>query len=131
MGANGVSITDPNFHTYDVQFDTNLIGANGLSKVGKGIANSPTPNPNDAPASLTGTSNNVGPIPTTDGINMVRSYLIPSPDPTKYSDITINYTVSGEHSLTEGFVIGYGQISADYTITIRSYRGKEMHCSKI
>jgi hypothetical protein len=52
---------------------------------------------------------------------MVRSYSIPSPDASKYTDITVNYTIAGEHKLNEGFVVRFGEIGADGSVTLRSY----------
>lgn len=73
------------------------------------------------PASPGGTRNNVGNIPVLDGPNYVRSFSVPSPDPSKYTDVTVNYTISGEHKLTEGFVMRYGEINSNGTTTLRSY----------
>ena len=116
VGAKGVSTSDRSFHQYDVKTNSNLSGA----QAGDGFKNNPTPG-NDGAASPKGTMNDVGPIPTTDGTNMVRSYSIASPDPTRFTDITVNYTVAGEHGLNEGFVVRFGEINSDGTTTLRSY----------
>ncbi len=116
VGATGVGPSDTSFHAYDVQMGSNLTPA----QAGAGFANNPTPG-NDSPASPNGTLNDVGPIPTTDGTNMVRTYLVASPDPTQFTDVTVNYTVAGEHGLQEGFVMRYGEIGANGTTTLRSY----------
>jgi hypothetical protein len=52
---------------------------------------------------------------------LVQSFRVESPDPTKYTDITVNYTIEGKHGLTEGFVMRYGEIGPDGNITIRTY----------
>ena len=52
---------------------------------------------------------------------MVKSFLVNTPDASKFTNITVNYTVNGAHGLTEGFVIRYGAISPSGTITLRSY----------
>lgn len=116
VGARGVSPSDLSFHQYNVETNSNLSGA----QAGKGFRTNPTPG-NDAAASPTGALNDAGPIPTTDGTNMVRSYSIPSPDSSRFSDITVNYTVAGEHGLNEGFVVRFGEINGDGTTTLRSY----------
>lgn len=51
---------------------------------------------------------------------MVRTFLVTSPDPSKFTNITVNYTVAGQHGLNEGFVMRYGEIGATGT-TLRSY----------
>ena len=114
-----MSPTDMFFHTYDVATASALTNS---SAVGQGIANLPTPGPNNAPATPGGTVNNAGRIPTAGDSNLVRSYSVKSPDPSRYTDITINYTISGAHGLSEGFVIRYGEISSSNgAITLRSY----------
>jgi hypothetical protein len=115
-GARGVSPNDLNFHVYDVRTQAGIIDP---TAVGSGIARLPVP-PGGQPASPEGTLNNAGAIPTAGSSNYVRSYLIPSPDPARYTDITVNYTVTGAHGLTEGYVMRYGEISSDGT-TLRSY----------
>lgn len=115
VGAAGVSPSDTSFHTYDVKTGSSLTG----TQAGEGFKNNPTPG-NDKPASPMGTRNDVGPIPTTDGTNIVKSFTVASPDPTRFTDVTVNYTVAGEHGLQEGFVMRYGEIGANGT-TLRSY----------
>ncbi|WP_250623004.1 RHS repeat domain-containing protein [Pinirhizobacter soli] len=75
---------------------------------GAAPAYNPTPG-RDLPASPGGTKNNVGNIPIMDGDNFVRSYVVASPDPTKYSDIVVNYTIAGDHKLAEGYVMRFGE----------------------
>jgi RHS repeat-associated protein len=115
VGAKGISRADHNDHTYDVRTSSSLTPGQAAA----GFKNNPTPG-NDSPASSMGTLNDVGPIPTTDGTNMVKSFTVASPDPAKYTDITVNYTVAGQHDLAEGFVVRYGEIGAN-GITLRSY----------
>ncbi len=116
VGAQGLSPSDGSFHRYNVMTPSSISAA----QAGKGFRNNPTPG-NDSPASPTGTQNDAGYIPVLPGSNMVNSYLIPSPDPTRFTDITVNYTISGEHKLAEGFVIRFGEIGNDGGITLRSY----------
>lgn len=119
VGATGVSSSSATFHLYDVKTPSNL--TNGAA-VGQGFANSPTPGLGNQPASFSGTVNNAGGIPTAGNTNLVKSFSVNTPDATKYTNITVNYTISGAHGLTEGFVIRYGEISSlDGTITLRSY----------
>ncbi|MCR6700955.1 MAG: hypothetical protein NVV68_07330 [Dokdonella sp.] len=115
VGATGVSPSDRSFHTYDVQTNSALSGA----QAGEGFRTNPTPG-NDSPASPTGTRNNVGPIPTAGENNYVRSFSVASPDPARFTDVTVNYTVAGEHGLAEGFVMRYGEIGDGGTV-LRSY----------
>jgi RHS repeat-associated protein len=119
VGATGVSSSSSTFHTYDVRTPSNLTNA---AAVGRGIANSPTPGPGNLPASPSGTVNNAGGIPTAGNTNLVKSFSVNTPDAAKFTNITVNYTVSGAHGLTEGFVIRYGEISpSNGAITLRSY----------
>ncbi|MHB1232053.1 MAG: RHS repeat-associated core domain-containing protein [Burkholderiales bacterium] len=116
VGALGVNVSDTFFHTYNVVTSSALTAC----QAGNGIRNNPTPG-NDLPASPLGTRNNVGTIPTGGSTNFVRSYFIPSPNPAKWTDITVNYTIAGEHALDEGFVIRFGEIGPGGTTILRSY----------
>lgn len=107
-------------HDYNITTSTSLTDSKA---VGNAIANNPTPGV-DGRATPTGTVNNVGHLPymaLDGGTNMVRSYSIASPDPSKFTDITVNYTIDGQHSMEEGFVMKFGAIGADGSITLRSY----------
>jgi hypothetical protein len=53
--------------------------------------------------------------------NFVKSFTVSSPDPKKYTDITVNYTIAGEHGAEEGFVMRFGEIGPSGSITMRSY----------
>jgi hypothetical protein len=90
-------------HTYRVDFPTFLSFDDNAGRFGQAIANNPVPTFGDQPASPTGTRN--------DALwnDYVRSYTVPSPDPGRYTDITVNYTIAGEHRLAEGYVIRYGE----------------------
>ena len=119
VGAVGVSKSDFTFHTYDVQTPSSLTNS---AAVGSGIANSPTPGPFNNPATPAGSVNMVGGIPSAGNTNFVKSFLVSSPDPKKFTDIVVNYTITGAHGLTEGFVMRYGAISPTTgAITLRSY----------
>jgi hypothetical protein len=115
-GARGLSPSDLNFHTYDVRTQGGRIDP---ATVGSGLSQSPVP-PGGQASTPEGTLNNAGYIPTAGSINYVRSYLIPSPDTRRYTDITVNYTVTGLHGLTEGYVMRFGEITPE-GITLRSY----------
>ncbi|HEY7747564.1 MAG TPA: RHS repeat-associated core domain-containing protein [Aestuariivirgaceae bacterium] len=108
------------FHTYNVPTQTKLSGSAGLRELGRELARNPTPGI-DKPATRSGTVNDVGPLPLAPGENLVRSFLIPSPDPSRYTDIIVNYTIAGEHGYHEGFVLRFGEIGPSGTITLRSY----------
>lgn len=78
----------------------------------------------DSPATTNGTLNDVGDIPGTpfDRDNFVKSFVLPPQDFTKTTEIVVNYTVAGEHALHEGFVMRYGILGPDGTVTAwRSY----------
>lgn len=44
-----------------------------------------------------------------------------SPNPAKYSNITVNYTISGVHTLDEGFVMRYAEKGSDGKTIIKTY----------
>jgi hypothetical protein len=116
VGAKGVSNSDTWFHSYS--FDTSSILM--LAQAGSGMANNPTPG-SDSPASASGTTNDAGRISFFPGPNLVKSFVVGSPDKSKYSDITINYTVSGMHTLDEGFVVRYSEKNAKGGTDLRTY----------
>ncbi len=120
VGARGFTPGTSNFHDYDVRHRTGMEGSAAAGAIGDAIANNPTPG-DDQRSSPKGTRNDVGALPTTDGTNIVRSFLIPSPNTSKFTDITVNYTVAGEHGMNEGFVYQFGAIGADGSITMRTY----------
>jgi hypothetical protein len=66
--------------------------------VSNALRDNPTPGV-DAPASPQGTLNDIGSVPTTIGPNLVRSFLMKSPDRSLFTDIVANYTLAGEHCL--------------------------------
>lgn len=115
VGAKGVDSSSMTAHDYKVQSPSSLSTAQG----GAGFANNPTPG-NDSPASPMGTRNNAGPIPFNGDTNMVKSFTVASPDPSKFSDITVNYTIAGEHGLAEGFVMNFSAAGAGSN-TLTSY----------
>ena len=108
VGASGVGPDKIFFHDYLVSTPSS---SNNPTAVGQAFANNPTPGVGDS-ASPQGTLNNVGHIPMQldFGVNMVRSFTVASPDPRRFTDITVNYTVKGAHVLEEGFVMQFGQI---------------------
>lgn len=52
---------------------------------------------------------------------MSALFQFQAPDPSKYTDIIVNYTISGEHAMNEGFVMGYGLKNRDGSITPTHY----------
>lgn len=117
VGAQGFGPRDAHFHIYRVSSRGGIDGG----AIGAGFRNNPTPG-QDNPASPSGTRNDVGQIhPFDGGHNNVRSFSVPSPDRSRFTDITINYTIPGEHALNEGFVMGYGERNADGTVTMHHY----------
>lgn len=118
-GVAGVSGREISFHTYDVTTATN--GNYSSQSIGQAIANNPTPGI-DQPATPGGTLNNVGSLPTVVGDNFVQSFTVDSPDPSQFTDVTVNYTVRGRHAMTEGFVMKFGTVGENGEVTsVRSY----------
>lgn len=66
-------------------------------------------------------------LPSAPGKNIVLSFTVSSPDESRYTDIVVNYTLqggpfpNGSHAMSEGFVLKYGELSADGTIYNVSY----------
>ncbi|WP_147300582.1 hypothetical protein [Lysobacter silvisoli] len=120
VGASGVGPDRFSFHDYLISTPS---ASNNPAAVGDAFANNPTPGPDDY-ASPQGTLNNVGHLPfqvLDFGVNMVRSFTVASPDPTRFTDITVNYTVAGAHAMDEGFVLQFGQILPSGQISNISY----------
>lgn len=118
VGAKGFSNSADYFHDYDFQ---DPAASRDTSAVGNAIATNPTPG-DDREATYQGVVNDAGDLAPFDGDhNYVISIRIPSPDPEKYTDITVNYTISGLHTLEEGYVMKFGQIDGNGNITLRTY----------
>jgi RHS repeat-associated protein len=118
LDAQGVSPADNYFHDYNVPSQSSA--ACDLDAVESALAASPTPGPGNSPAALGGTVNDAGPLPFGHDNNYVNSFLIPSTNPNQ-TDIVVNYTIGGGHTLQEGFVIRWGVREANGSITLRSY----------
>jgi RHS repeat-associated protein len=116
VGAVGIGPSNTFFHRYDVKTPSNITSCQAST----GFTNNATPG-NDSPATPTGTRNDAGPIFTAGENNYVNSYLVASPDSSKYTDIVVNHTIKGDHGLNEGYVIRYGEIQSDGSIILRSY----------
>lgn len=121
VAAQGFS---PGITTHDYLVTTNapptLNGPVGLAAIGRALVANPTPGV-DQPSTPTGTRNDVGDIVPLDGdTNYVRSYVIPSSDPTR-SDAVINYTIKGEHALDEGFVMRFAELRPNGSIELVTY----------
>ena len=122
MGADGFTSSNLNDHVYNVYTATPGLNASPQA-VGDAIAANPTPG-SDSPATAAGTRNNAGDIPFTPIRNnhYVQSFRIASPDTSRFTDITVNYTIEGEHSLHEGYVIRYGIVDGSGNVSgLRSY----------
>jgi RHS repeat-associated protein len=117
-GAQGVTGREATFHHYEQPTST---GRWSREVMGDAIATRPTPGPDNRPATSQGQTNNAGYIPLNGDTNLVQSFRVPSPDPARYTDITINYTIAGEHGLTEGFVMRYGETGPDGNMTMQTY----------
>ena len=118
MGAKGFTRRNPITHVYQISMGTRITDG---AAMGRGFRVNPTPGA-DRPASPQGTVNNIGHLYGLDGnTNYVRSFSIPSPDTNRYTDIIVNYTITGKHVMDEGFVMGYGEKMADGTIKMHHY----------
>lgn len=104
-------------HTYDVlPYDTGVpFDQRNAALVGDAIARNPVPTFDDQPASATGSLN--------DALlsDHVKTYRVPSPDPARYTDVIVNYTIAGEHRLHEGYVIRYGERDESGNIRLVTY----------
>lgn len=118
VGATGISPRDFSFHQYGVSTSTRMTDKEML---GSSIQGRPTPGLADRPATPSGTLNNVGYLPTAGSANWVKSFSVPSPDPSRYTDITVNYTMAGQHDLAEGFVMRYGEVGSNGALNIQTY----------
>ena len=118
--SHGIGFNVYSTHSYKVETPSDIRGAAGAQAVGEGLRTNPTPGVDQA-ATPEGARNNAGRIPTGGDVNIVKSFSVPSPDPSKFTDVTVNYTVAGDHSLHEGFVMRYGEIGRDGKITLKSY----------
>jgi hypothetical protein len=109
-GAQGFGDFERRTHSYP--FVNDNVRSVDAQTAGDAIANKPTPGPNNSPASSSGVRNDAGPLlpPFDGGDNYVMSFRVESPDPTKFTDITVNYTINSEHIASEGFVLRYGAL---------------------
>lgn len=107
-------------HVYNVESSAN---SGTLAEYGSEIAGNPTPGRADYPASVGGTRNAAQPDNGLLGLLQpayVMSVLVASPDPSRYSDITVNLTLPG-HPLGRGFVMNFVERLPDGSQVIRSY----------
>lgn len=102
-------------HHYRVETDTDISFDQASTVFGDAIAEDPVPASGDLTGRPEGVTNNAGLN------NLVRTYTYPSPDPSRYTDITVNYTLGDKHILQEGYVIRYGERMPDGTTRIVSY----------
>lgn len=121
MSARGFS---PGLTTHDylvpVLAPRELSGPARLAAVGRALVANPTPGRNQ-PSSPTGARNDVGGLVWGDGgDNFVRSYVIPSSNPNR-SDAVVNYTIKGEHTMDEGFVMRFAEMRSDGRVELVTY----------
>jgi hypothetical protein len=105
-------------HHYRIPTDTDIPFDQARAHFGKAISENPVPaNPADGEfdGRPEGVTNDAGMG------NLVRTYTLPSPDPSRYTDITVNYTLGDKHILQEGYVIRYGERMPDGNTRIISY----------
>lgn len=119
-GAQGFTERNVNFHRYwtPTACPPELNGADGLRALGEALIANATPGV-DQPATARGARNDVGRIWFGDsGHNYVRSFVAASPNPAVFTPLVVNYTIRGEHTLDEGFVLRYARRVSDGTILI-------------
>lgn len=114
----------PGFTTHDYLVTNvapaSLRGREGLAAIGAALTANPTPGVDNA-ATPRGARNDVGDLVWGDGdTNFVRSYVIPSTDPNR-SAAVINYTIQGEHTMSEGFVMRFAELRTDGSIQLVTY----------
>jgi hypothetical protein len=102
-------------HTYNVRTDTQVPFDRARELFGEAISQDPVPGTGDLRGRPEGVTNDAGVG------NLVRTYTLPSPDPARFTDITVNYTFGDKHILQEGYVIRYGERMADGNTQIVSY----------
>lgn len=107
-------------HIYNVLSDADQ---GSLSEYGTAVMTNPTPSWRDSPATPEGTRNMAQPGDSALSLlapAYVASVLVPSPDPSRYSDITVNLTLPG-HPLGRGFVMNFAEKLPDGSQVLRSY----------
>ncbi|TDP95034.1 hypothetical protein [Labedaea rhizosphaerae] len=112
--------TPPGFfdasHTYSVDTPTKIPWDTGRDAVQQALIENPVPNSDHHAATPDGATNDaLGWAPS-----KVSSYVVPSQDPGKYTDMVVNYT-QPDHTLSPGFVLRRGALAPDGTITIESW----------
>ncbi|MCP2170151.1 hypothetical protein [Goodfellowiella coeruleoviolacea] len=103
-------------HTYRRETPTPFRFDDVQAVAGEAIRTDPVPNATAGAATPSGAR-----IDADGGGNYVYSFTYPSPDPSNYTDLTINYTVADEHILDEGYVIRYGRRAEDGSLVLVSY----------
>lgn len=112
-------------HTYTVDTQTTIPWATGKDEFTKALIENPTPGP-DLPATTEGSTNDALDLGQSSisshlaGYGHVSSYVVPSEDPSKYTDMVVNYT-QPDHTLSPGFVLRRGMLADDGSITIQSW----------
>lgn len=129
VGGNGFNTLNLNDHVYNYYKDTRNLNLSP-TKVGNSIAKFPTPE-NLIPsrpimaATPSGARNDVGLLPIVGGRylggNWVKSFRVVSPQPDKYTDIALNYTIKRQHWLDEGYVMRTGVVEKGRVVGIRTY----------
>ncbi len=129
VGAEGFNTLNLNDHVYNYFEDTRNLNLSP-TKVGNSIAKFPTPKNSISSrptlaATPSGTRNDVGLLPIVGGKylggNWVKSFRITSPQPDRYTDIALNYTVKNQHWLDEGYVMRTGIVEKGRVVGIRTY----------
>lgn len=105
---------DPS-HTYSVESATSIPFADGRDLTSQALTENPTPG-DDRPASPDGTKNDA----LFWGQGNVNSYVVPSSDPTRFTDTIVNYT-HDDHLLSPGFVLRRGMLAEDGTVTLQTW----------
>lgn len=121
VGAEGFS---PGWLTHDylvaVYAPPGLRDPSALAAVGAALIANPTPG-RDFPATATGAVNNIGHLTGIDhGSNLVRSYRIPATNPRRSATV-VNYTIEGQHTMAEGFVLRFAELKRDLSVVLVTY----------
>lgn len=119
-GADGFRVTPgwyllDSSHTYRPETPTTIPFDRAKDLLAKELFTHPVPNEAALPATPEGTRNDAAMG------QYVRSYTVASPDPARFTDIMVNYTIAGEHGFHEGYIMRYGERQPDGTVKIITY----------
>jgi hypothetical protein len=119
--AQGFNVNTPagwldSSHTYSVDTPTKIPWDTGRDTVQQALIENPVPNADHRTATTDGATNDA----LSWAPSKVSSYVVPSQDPSHYTDMVVNYT-QPDHTLSPGFVLRRGALQPDGTIMIQSW----------